>query len=260
MNADTGESSIGTELTSPIEDVLLLMPEEETQKTKSNATTTATSSQAIKTHEEKVNEECDEEGDNKILVDSSKEIADKSKANNTHQFQISIHAGHEEDLELNFDSFNDSINTQTNNTNNNDASKNSNTSNNNQLNLNGSNISNENQSGDVGDAKMDTVNTSSSNGSINESGEHGEHLKTRRDSTKESGEREKHDKERNKNSSKLGIDEHVISDIKYIFKNTRYFLMKSNNHENIELAKAKVRLISISNLISKMITNLVCYY
>jgi YTH domain-containing protein 1 len=258
MNADTGESSIGTELTSPIEDVLLLMPEEETQKTKSNATTTATSSQAIKTHEEKVNEECDEEGDNKILVDSSKEIADKSKANNTHQFQISIHAGHEEDLELNFDSFNDSINTQTNNTNNNDASKNSNTSNNNQLNLNGSNISNENQSGDVGDAKMDTVNTSSSNGSINESGEHSEHLKTRRDSTKESGEREKHDKERNKNSLKLGIDEHVISDIKYIFKNTRYFLMKSNNHENIELAKAKVRLICISNLISKMITNFVC--
>lgn len=38
----------------------------------------------------------------------------------------------------------------------------------------------------------------------------------------------------------FSIDDGVMSDMKYLFKNTRYFLIKSNNFENVNLAKAKV--------------------
>lgn len=41
----------------------------------------------------------------------------------------------------------------------------------------------------------------------------------------------------NENSSK--IDENVLSEMKYLYKNTRYFLIKSNNYENVNLAKEK---------------------
>jgi hypothetical protein len=40
----------------------------------------------------------------------------------------------------------------------------------------------------------------------------------------------------------FSIDDGVMSDMKYLFKNTRYFLIKSNNFENVNLAKAKVGL------------------
>lgn len=40
------------------------------------------------------------------------------------------------------------------------------------------------------------------------------------------------------------IDESIRNDMnKYLFKNTRYFLIKSNNHENVNLAKLKVIII-----------------
>jgi len=240
QNVDTGESSIGTELmAAPIDDVLLLMPEEETLKSKNNSTTNVALDSTKKQAQEETTVDT-KEYSNEIMCDKPNNHV------NNHQFQISIHAGHEEDLELNFDSFNESSNTQTNNNNNNnDASKTSHTSNNNnstnntndQLNLNSSNVSNENPTDEV---KLEVVNTSSSNGSINEGGEH---LRTK-ESTKEKEDEETlkngATKEKNKDSSRLGIEENVINDIKYIFKNTRYFLMKSNNYENIDLAKAKV--------------------
>ena len=40
--------------------------------------------------------------------------------------------------------------------------------------------------------------------------------------------------------SKSIIDEAILADLKYLFKNTRYFLIKSNNYENVNLAKLKV--------------------
>ena len=220
----SGSKGIGTEMTTSTDEVLLLMPEEETQKSSNKSSSNITS----------------ENLDNRITIDvkeSSNEVSDKSSTNtNAHQFQISIHAGHEEDLELNFDSFNDSTNTQANNTNNNnDTSKTSN--NNDQLNLNVSNFSNENLNGDVGESKLEPVNTSSSNGSVNESGEQ---LKVREMKKEKDEDDSQKNKERHSKVSRLGIDEMVINDIKYIFKNTRYFLMKSNNFENIELAKSRV--------------------
>jgi hypothetical protein len=36
------------------------------------------------------------------------------------------------------------------------------------------------------------------------------------------------------------INDILINDLKYLFKNTRYFLIKSNNYENVNLAKNKV--------------------
>lgn len=39
--------------------------------------------------------------------------------------------------------------------------------------------------------------------------------------------------------NKPHVDEGVMSEMKYLFKNTRYFLIKSNNFENIDLAKQK---------------------
>jgi len=35
------------------------------------------------------------------------------------------------------------------------------------------------------------------------------------------------------------VDESVIAEMKYLFKNTRYFLIKSNNFENVALAQKK---------------------
>jgi hypothetical protein len=42
------------------------------------------------------------------------------------------------------------------------------------------------------------------------------------------------------------INDILINDLKYLFKNTRYFLIKSNNYENVNLAKHKV-IILITN-------------
>jgi len=39
--------------------------------------------------------------------------------------------------------------------------------------------------------------------------------------------------------NKTGIDETILTDMKYLFKNTRYFLIKSNNFDNVNLAKQK---------------------
>ena len=39
--------------------------------------------------------------------------------------------------------------------------------------------------------------------------------------------------------NKTGIDESILTDMKYLFKNTRYFLIKSNNFDNVNLAKQK---------------------
>ena len=44
----------------------------------------------------------------------------------------------------------------------------------------------------------------------------------------------------NQVDSKSIIDEAILADLKYLFKNTRYFLIKSNNYENVNLAKLKV--------------------
>lgn len=41
------------------------------------------------------------------------------------------------------------------------------------------------------------------------------------------------------NGKTSNIDENVLSEMKYIFKNTRYFLIKSNNFENVALAQRK---------------------
>lgn len=35
------------------------------------------------------------------------------------------------------------------------------------------------------------------------------------------------------------LDETLLTDMKYLFKNTRYFLIKSNNYDNVHLAKSK---------------------
>lgn len=39
--------------------------------------------------------------------------------------------------------------------------------------------------------------------------------------------------------TKLNMDDSVLSEMKYLFKNTRYFLIKSNNFENVALAQKK---------------------
>ena len=45
----------------------------------------------------------------------------------------------------------------------------------------------------------------------------------------------------NDSAFKSIIEEPILNDInKYLFKNTRYFLIKSNNYENVNLAKQKV--------------------
>ena len=40
------------------------------------------------------------------------------------------------------------------------------------------------------------------------------------------------------------INDILINDLKYLFKNTRYFLIKSNNYENVNLAKHKVCILN----------------
>ena len=37
------------------------------------------------------------------------------------------------------------------------------------------------------------------------------------------------------------LNAQLLSDFKYLYKNTRYFVIKSNNHENVNLAKEKVK-------------------
>ena len=42
------------------------------------------------------------------------------------------------------------------------------------------------------------------------------------------------------------INDILINDLKYLFKNTRYFLIKSNNYQNVNLAKHKVIILIIN--------------
>lgn len=42
------------------------------------------------------------------------------------------------------------------------------------------------------------------------------------------------------NNVSHAIDENLLNEMKYLFKNTRYFLIKSNNYENVQLAQSKV--------------------
>jgi hypothetical protein len=44
----------------------------------------------------------------------------------------------------------------------------------------------------------------------------------------------------NKIEPKFKLDENILADLPYLFKNARYFLIKSMNYENVELAKKKV--------------------
>ncbi len=44
----------------------------------------------------------------------------------------------------------------------------------------------------------------------------------------------------------IKFDDVQSSDLKYLFKNTRYFLIKSNNYENVNLAKQKVSIFQFS--------------
>lgn len=37
------------------------------------------------------------------------------------------------------------------------------------------------------------------------------------------------------------LDQSLLNDMRFLFKNTRYFLLKSNNYENVRLAKQLVR-------------------
>lgn len=48
------------------------------------------------------------------------------------------------------------------------------------------------------------------------------------------------DEIKNKDIQQIKIDENLLNEIKYLFKNTRYFLIKSNNYENVQLAQNKV--------------------
>ena len=240
QHVETVDNAVGNgsiELTSPVDDVLFLMPEEENnnQKIRNNSdsrcepTSEAQKIADIKEETEKkqvlVNQDLKSESDDDDDDDGHKitinPISDKysNSASYANQFQISIHAGHEDDLDLNVDSFNDSANAQTNNHNQSD------------LNLNGSKNSNQNESNLV--PGNETNNLSSSNGSINESNEQ---LKVDASIVDE-------ETSSNKIASygtKLGIDESICNDMKYLFKNTRYFLIKSYNYENVDLAKSKV--------------------
>jgi hypothetical protein len=232
-NANSGNISIcnnnSIELTSQVEDVLLLMPEIGEEKTSAqtiddDAKIVVTGDFEIKvnsdiindqgdvlkkkeTEEENVDDDDDDDDDddgNKITINQvSDRYTNKNNAPAPHiyanQFQISIHAGHEDDLELN---------------------------------LNGSNISS-NQGGESTENRINNNNNSlenhhqhinmsnSSNGSINDTKE-GESENTAQ-----------------KLSNKYGVDEAIGHDMKYLFKNTRYYLIKSNNFENVELAKSK---------------------
>lgn len=49
------------------------------------------------------------------------------------------------------------------------------------------------------------------------------------------------DEIKNKDTQQAKIDENLLNEMKYLFKNTRYFLIKSNNYENVQLAQTKVR-------------------
>lgn len=42
------------------------------------------------------------------------------------------------------------------------------------------------------------------------------------------------------NQNVCKLDANLLTDMKYLFKNTRYFLIKSNNYENVHLAKTRV--------------------
>ncbi|CAF0943947.1 unnamed protein product [Brachionus calyciflorus] len=44
---------------------------------------------------------------------------------------------------------------------------------------------------------------------------------------------------KNENVPPVKIDENLLNEMKYLFKNTRYFLIKSNNYENVFLAQSK---------------------
>lgn len=44
---------------------------------------------------------------------------------------------------------------------------------------------------------------------------------------------------KNENTPPVKIDENLLNEMKYLFKNTRYFLIKSNNYENVYLAQNK---------------------
>lgn len=44
----------------------------------------------------------------------------------------------------------------------------------------------------------------------------------------------------NTNNNNQNETSDVNNEIKYLFKNARYFLIKSNNHENVNIAKTKV--------------------
>jgi hypothetical protein len=53
-------------------------------------------------------------------------------------------------------------------------------------------------------------------------------------------------------TSKIQIDDKILSDMRYLYRNTRYFLIKSNNYENVQIAKTKVNLRKICVLKNKL--------
>jgi hypothetical protein len=131
------------------------------------------------------------------------EFEEKAANFRNHQFQISIHAGVEEDLDdLNYDSIT--------------ADKpNTNTSSQNEASF-------EEKREDTG-----LVQDSMSKPSNEDSFVEGEANRM------QGGVAEQQPK-------MSSVDDGVMNDMKYLFKNTRYFLIKSNNFENVNLAKSKV--------------------
>ena len=242
INGNTGCS---LELTSPVDDVLFLMPEEENNmrlkeqketqllldesSQKSNEASKLgkqESTELVSEDDDENNSDDDDDDDgNKITINSIPDL-NKKNQNYMNQFQISIHACNEEDLELNYDSLN-------NNNNNNTSIANSSTDGNNDklsLSKNSDNINRSNVELHDKSHDNETNNLSSSNGSINESGDMLK-LEPCDDTAKPTNHVPK---------AKFGIEDTISNDMKYLFKNTRYFLIKSNNYENVNLAKAKV--------------------
>ena len=90
---------------------------------------------------------------------------------------------------------------------------------------------NENQNGSINETYLE-LNITKNNDDILEPNEKEDH-----DELNETGEILD---VRNENVPPVKIDEHLLIEMKYLFKNTRYFLIKSNNYENVFLAQTKV--------------------
>lgn len=181
------------------DDVLFLTPEEESH----NQSYTETEHSRFNSNKE------EDEEENEYLNDSKLTESSKTLASN----QISIIAGNEFDLHNENDEY---LLIENNNNNKDQNSFDSSIA----VDLNASKQINNDQS------NHDENNTN--NNSINEN------------QLVEAAETVINTNETNNLTNKSIIDDNLFNDMnKYLFKNTRYFLIKSNNYENVNLAKSK---------------------